>query len=163
MQLEEHHFDNYITELDSFAIDIVEGDIHHKGLQGTIESLLHSADCTVTNKDGVRLRQTIDYTYKSIISKVLYCISKLEDNDTRNDYYNQLVEIHKNNLLHEAINPPVVYPNRYKYKPKTKAKVKTDELPRKRSKQSSNKSPSYKDVYLNTNLVHTFKLKSNEN
>ena len=53
--------------------------------------------------------QTIGYPYKREISRYLYLVNMIEDEDKRNTYINNLLELHIKNLEYEKENPPIIY------------------------------------------------------
>lgn len=151
---------DYLIQLDRVATDMIEHDIKEKTLEYAIASLFRFLDVSRL-WDGKRRIQTIDFTYRNEISKLVYAINKVEDDNERDKYISDLIELHNNNLKFEVINPPIIY----KKTKATKTKSNTaNKLPRRRDVTSKvlsepKDTPSYKEVYLNTNLVHNFKLR----
>lgn len=152
----------YMIELDSFAINYVVYLIKDKGIEKAIESLFNDIDCTRIGKDGIRIIQTIDFSYKNAISQLIYAIEKIEDKTTKLNYLSRVISVHNNNLVYEQENEPVIYLNKRQIKAKAK---RANNLPRKRvrddaeSVKAKTKSIPYKELFKNTNLIHNFKIK----
>lgn len=73
-------------------------------------------NCCRLTEDNKAYIQTIDYTYRYFVSRLLYMLEKLDFDD---EYVDKLINIHTKNLEFEKIHPPIIY------KKKTKSKRKT--------------------------------------
>lgn len=108
-----------MNELKSYFVDITENDIDilnqriaKYGVDEIYNRQLHFLDCSrkIRGEKGyIRAIQTIDYTYKFELSLTVYLIDAYMNDEHYDDYVNQLVIIHKNNLEYEKDNPPVIY------------------------------------------------------
>lgn len=67
-----------------------------------------SLDCSKTFSNGMRMMQTIDLRYRTNISEAIYIIEHcIEGTEEQTRLYNELVQIHINNLEYEKANPPI--------------------------------------------------------
>lgn len=108
-----------MDELKSYFVDITENDVDilnqriaKYGVDEIYNRQLHFLDCSRTirgEKGNIRAIQTIDYTYKFELSLTAYLVEAYMNDEYYDDYVNQLVTIHKNNLEYEKDNPPVIY------------------------------------------------------
>lgn len=127
MEININELAQYREEIEQIQINFINYDINRKGLEETIKSLLHDADCTYVY-GNYRMCQTIDYNYKASITKLLYIIDNYCDDAQKEYYTNKLLEQHRNNLLYEETNPPIVYENKKVTRKKSKKKVVQKDL-----------------------------------
>lgn len=121
----------YTMQLDNIDKKLCSGYVARLGIDGAIESQFKRLDCSRV-KDGLRLMQTIGvpYTYEmSKLAFILYTYLSEDEEDKLKTYLDRLVQLHKDNLKYEEINPPIVYD-------KSK-KVKNARTPRKKAKEAT--------------------------
>lgn len=121
----------YTMQLDNIDKKLCSGYVARLGINGAIESQFKRLDCSRV-KDGLRLMQTIGvpYTYEmSKLAFILYTYLSEDEEDKLKAYLDRLVQLHKDNLKYEEINPPIVYD-------KSK-KVKNARTPRKKAKEAT--------------------------
>lgn len=111
--------ENYVTELDNFDINMINNNIAEKGIKNFISQQLVYLDCSrIIN--GMRMMQTIGFTYKLELTKYLYALDKVEDKNQISDYKDKLLALHVLNLAYEKDNPPIIYDKPIKEKSKSK-------------------------------------------
>lgn len=100
---------DYIIELEQFDINLIKKEVAEKGIDKFLSQQLIYLDCSrIIN--GMRMMQTIGYPYKAEISKYLYALDMIENNNTKMSLYkDKLLAIHTLNLAYEKDNPPVWY------------------------------------------------------
>ena len=100
---------DYIIELDRFDISLINKYIVEKGIDNFLSQQLVYLDCSrIIN--NMRMMQTIGYPYKAEISKYLYALDMIENNNTKMSLYkDKLLAIHTLNLAYEKDNPPILY------------------------------------------------------
>lgn len=100
----------YIINISDFFKEYIPKEIESKGISEYFAYNFKTLNCIRTDSDGNRLIQTINYTYKSGISEVIYAIENfVEDEKEKDKYYTALIELHKSNLDYEEFNPPIIY------------------------------------------------------
>lgn len=108
----------YTMQLDNIDKKLCSGYVARLGIDGAIESQFKRLDCSRV-KDNLRLMQTIGvpYTYEmSKLAYILYTYLSEDEEDKLKNYFDRLVQLHKDNLKYEETNPPVVYDKRKKVK-----------------------------------------------
>lgn len=113
---------DYIISIDTRYI---ENDIRNKGIDEALEYKFKLLDCTRTFPNGTRLIQTIDHTYKSIISEFNYVFENY-DESIKNNWINKLIQRHLDNLEYEKIYTNTVYKKKGKVKTIKKTKNKDE-------------------------------------
>ena len=100
---------DYIIELEQFDINLIKNYVAEKGIDEFLSQQLIYLDCSrIIN--GMRMMQTIGYPYKAEISKYLYALDMIENNNTKMSLYkDKLLTIHTLNLAYEKDNPPILY------------------------------------------------------
>ena len=100
---------DYIIELEQFDINLIKNYVAEKGIDEFLSQQLIYLDCSrIIN--GMRMMQTIGYPYKAEISKYLYVLDMIENNNTKMSLYkDKLLAIHTLNLAYEKDNPPILY------------------------------------------------------
>ena len=100
---------DYIIELEQFDINLIKNYVAEKGIDEFLSQQLIYLDCSrIIN--GMRMMQTIGYPYKAEISKYLYALDIIENNNTKISLYkDKLLTIHALNLAYEKDNPPILY------------------------------------------------------
>lgn len=100
---------DYIIELEKFDINLIKNYVAEKGIDEFLSQQLIYLDCSrIIN--GMRMMQTIGYPYKAEISKYLYALDMIENNNTKISLYkDKLLAIHALNLVYEKDNPPILY------------------------------------------------------
>ena len=100
---------DYIIELEQFDINLIKKEIAEKGIDKFLSQQLIYLDCSRIIND-MRMMQTIGYPYKAEISKYLYALDMIENNNTKISLYkDKLLAIHALNLAYEKDNPPIWY------------------------------------------------------
>lgn len=87
------------------------------GVEEAIEHQFVELDCSRVYNNGMRAMQTNIYRYTYEVSMTVALIDRLDDNDLKRKYIQQLNAVHNNNLEFEKDNPPIDY----NYKVKKKA------------------------------------------
>lgn len=100
--------DKYIIELDRFDISLISVELPEKGIDKFLSQIFVYLDCSRIIQN-MRMMQTIGYPYKREISRYLYLVNMIEDEDKRNTYINNLLDLHAKNLEYEKENPPIIY------------------------------------------------------
>lgn len=122
-----------LVDLDPTDIRMIEYNVKTKGAKEEYSSLLHDLDCS---KGYI---QTIDYTYKHKVSKIIYIIEHyIEDLSFKQVLIETLFKQHQDNLEYESNNPPVIY--------KTKTRTKKDKKPREYKEKVNKIKNKFKDV-----------------
>lgn len=75
-------------------------------------------DCTKLSSMGTPIVSTISYMYKYDISRILYLIDKINDDDKKKAQMNWLTNVHQKNLDYEKDNPPVIYKKKKRNTPR---------------------------------------------
>ena len=105
----EEIFNEYYTTLDNLDKSMADSNVAEKGIDKFLSQQLIYLDCSrIIN--GMRMMQTIGYPYKAEISKYLYALDMIENNNTKMSLYkDKLLAIHTLNLAYERDNPPILY------------------------------------------------------
>lgn len=145
-------FKKYLVSLDDSDIQVLRNRIKENGVEAVIQYQLRFLDCSrcITNQNGESIRaiQTIDYTYKDELTKLLYVIDKYYEDKV--ELYAKVLELHNKNLEFEKFNPPITY----KSKRKT-SRSKTTRNPVERKSQKKLKE----ELKVKKLSLLTFKLK----
>ena len=113
---------DYIIDIDTRYI---ENDIREKGIDDALEYKYKLLDCTRTFPNGLRIIQTIDYTYKSIISEFNYVFENY-DKSVKDAWLEKVVQRHLDNLEYEKVFTNTVYKKKGKTKTVRKTKSKDE-------------------------------------
>lgn len=127
--------DNYIVDLDSMYLQMMDNKVKHNGLYPTLKEHAKYLDCTQVWSNGMRPMQTPFYPYRAEVSTFIYFINKINNEVVRKKYYDMLLEIHHKNLDYEKEHPPVMYDKRQVkvVKPRKKRNVLSDEEKQRRA------------------------------
>lgn len=125
----------YTTILDEIDTNIIEEEIKTKGITGFLDKQLIYLDCSrVIN--NMRMMQTIGYPYQREVSKYLYGLNTIEDDEIKEDYKQRLLDRHACNLKFEEENPPILYKKNNKSKSNS-----DDKLPRRKKSTMKSEKP----------------------
>lgn len=116
---------NDIIDLNILKEDFIN--LRIKDYGGVEEAIKHQfieLDCSRVFNNGMRAMQTNIYRYVYEVSMTVALIDRLDDNDLKRKYIQQLNAVHNNNLEFEKDNPPIVYPT------KTKKSIKRTSTPK---------------------------------
>lgn len=94
-------FKDYHRPLDKFDTNYVDEYIEVHSFDEFLESQLHTLDCTIQWPNGIRVMQTINYSYHSQLSKTIYGIDNYCPAEEKDNAFNKLIERHKLNLEYE--------------------------------------------------------------
>lgn len=128
--------DKYKVPLDGCDVEILDNRIKASGVDDVIQSQLRFLDCTRTIKGqwgDIRAIQTIDYTYKDELSKLLYVIDNYCEDKV--EHYAKLLELHTANIEYEKQNPPIIYKKKKRNSTSRSSKTTTNPVERKTSKE----------------------------
>lgn len=122
--------DSYFVELDDIAVNFIESELKkYEHIEEYLDKLLGHLDCTKVWTNGLRVIQTIDFTYKRYLSEYLYVLN-LIDEDLKPDYTAKLLDRHNANIEHEKANKPIIYdPKNYKKAQRKKKSTTKEDKP----------------------------------
>ncbi len=120
----------YIVRLDEIDQQIISSRLKHEDIKTIVTKDIAFLNCTRTINDKPII-QTIDYTYKNIITKLICMINRVElDESERESYINKIKECHNKNIEYEKEHIPIIY---------DKGKTKTNKQTNKEKKTKEHK------------------------
>lgn len=127
--MESNLFDEYIVETDSdWNVDYMINEINANDITELLDKLIDRIDCTKVYPSGLRVMQTIGYPYKREITRYLFVLNNIEDEEVKQEYYQKLIDRHNANIEYEKDNAPVWYSKKYKLANERKAKERTSKV-----------------------------------
>lgn len=101
---------DYIGNPSKFYTTLATHDIDKNGFNHFFKFELECLDCSIVWDNGMRPHQTINFGYRNDMGITVNMIEKyIEDDVEKQEYYQQLIDLHNKNLEYEKINPPIVY------------------------------------------------------
>lgn len=136
----------YITRIDDVDKRMALNRLKKNDIKTIVDKDIAFLDCT-RQVDNKPIIQTIDHTYRYIISKLIYLITNIELSESEYKLYvDKIKERHKTNIEYEKEHTPIVYDkSKTKNNKRTTKEKKTKEL-----KEDNNKA-------LRTALLKTLK------
>lgn len=132
--MESNLFDEYIVETDSdWNVDYMINEINANDITELLDKLIDRIDCTKVYPSGLRVMQTIGYPYKREITRYLFVLNNIEDEEVKQEYYQKLIDRHNANIEYEKDNAPVWYSKKYKLANERKAKERTSKVTKSRA------------------------------
>lgn len=132
--MESNLFDEYIVETDSdWNVDYMINEINANDITELLDKLIDRIDCTKVYPSGLRVMQTIGYPYKREITRYLFVLNNVEDEEVKQEYYQKLIDRHNANIEYEKDNAPVWYSKKYKLANERKAKERTSKVTKSRA------------------------------
>ena len=119
---------DYIIDIDTRYI---ENDIREKGIDNALEYKYKLLDCTRLFPNGLRIIQTIDYTYKSIISEFNYVFENY-DKSIKDAWIEKIIQRHLENLEFEKVFNTTIYKKKSKVSNKNKINKASSKVPKER-------------------------------
>ena len=99
----------YIIKLTIPTVSFIENEIKEIGLNTYLEYNLNRLDCTKILSCGLKAIQTIDYTYRRILTEIVYTIDNYIEDSDKDNWYIRLLKLHEANIEYEKLNPPIIY------------------------------------------------------
>lgn len=132
--MESNLFDEYMVETDSdWNVDYMINEINANDITELLDKLIDRIDCTKVYPSGLRVMQTIGYPYKREITRYLFVLNNIEDEEVKQEYYQKLIDRHNANIEYEKDNAPVWYSKKYKLANERKAKERTSKVTKSRA------------------------------
>lgn len=125
----------YITRIDDVDKRMALNRLKNNDIKTIVDKDITFLDCTrqVNNKPII---QTIDYTYRYVMSKLIYLITNIELNESEYKLYvDKIKECHKSNIEYEKEHIPIIY---------DKSKIKTNKRTNKEKKTKETKEDNNK-------------------
>ena len=108
--MESNLFDEYIVETDSdWNVDYMINEVNANDITELLDKLIDRIDCTKVYPSGLRVMQTIGYPYKREITRYLFVLNNVEDEEVKQEYYQKLIDRHNANIEYEKDNAPIWY------------------------------------------------------
>ena len=133
----------YMIKLTIPTVSFIENEIKEVGLYAYLEYSFNRLDCTKILNCGIRAIQTIDHTYRRILTEIVYTIDNYIEDSDKDNWYIRLLKLHEANIEYEKLNPPIVYGE-------DKIKRNTDKKENIIKSKSSNKRNKNVDTESNT-------------
>lgn len=99
----------YIIKFTYDTVSFIENEIKEVGLDAYLGYSFNRLDCTKTLNCGLRAIQTIDHTYKRILTEIVYVIDNYIKDSDKDNWYVRLLKLHEANIEYEKLNPPIIY------------------------------------------------------
>lgn len=132
--MESNLFDEYIVETDSdWNVDYMINEVNANDITELLDKLIDRIDCTKVYPSGLRVMQTIGYPYKREITRYLFVLNNVEDEEVKQEYYQKLIDRHNANIEYEKDNAPIWYSKKYKLANERKAKERTSKVTKSRA------------------------------
>lgn len=122
--------------LDNIDSRYIENDIATKGINEALAYRYNLLDCTRTMDNGMRIMQTINYTYKNILSEFKWVFDNY-DESVKNEWLEKIVQRHISNLCYEREVPPIKYAKKSKVSNKNKINKATSKVPKERKESKA--------------------------
>lgn len=132
--MESNLFDEYIVETDSdWNVDYMINEVNANDITELLDKLIDRIDCTKVYPSGLRVMQTIGYPYKREITRYLFVLNNVENEEIKQEYYQKLIDRHNANIEYEKDNAPVWYSKKYKLANERKVKERTSKVTKSRA------------------------------
>ena len=99
----------YIIKPTYDTVSFIENEIKEVGLDAYLEYSFNRLDCTKILNCGLRAIQTIDHTYKRILTEIVYVIDNYIEDSDKDTLYVRLLKVHEASIEYEKLNPPIIY------------------------------------------------------